>query len=162
MIKNWSEHFTKDELNFKRRRNIKNVDQYDYNCGGYALETFNWYCPYDTDEQDDLYFGFLKDLDEDICASETAQLMVNHFQGDLRIIKSFDELQDNEYGIIYKTGGDDFHYVKRTKTGRFYHKPGKGKIRRMPAKEALSDVWETRFSCYSSKSIYLAKKVYKK
>lgn len=36
---------SEDPFNWKRRRTASNTDEMDYNCGGYALRTFSWYCP---------------------------------------------------------------------------------------------------------------------
>ena len=46
-----------DPLNNQKTRNIKNSNRYNYNCGGYALETFSWYCPH-TKQDDRLHDGF--------------------------------------------------------------------------------------------------------
>lgn len=35
-----------DYLNSDKARNRFNTDEDDYNCGGYSLNTFNWYYPY--------------------------------------------------------------------------------------------------------------------
>lgn len=44
-----------DPLNLGGRRNSANTVKSAYNCGGWALKTFNWYYPYDcaTDERED-------------------------------------------------------------------------------------------------------------
>ena len=42
---------------------------------------------------------------------------------DLRRIKNFNELKDDEYGIVYATGGDDFHFGK-CEDGIYSHKIG--------------------------------------
>ena len=34
-----------DPFNFLRNRNVRNTEKRTYNCGGYALDTFSWYCP---------------------------------------------------------------------------------------------------------------------
>ena len=41
-----------DFFNIKRTRNEENTDIEYYNCGGYALETYSWYCPFDIDFKD--------------------------------------------------------------------------------------------------------------
>lgn len=35
-----------DPFNFLRNRNVRNTEKITYNCGGYALGTFSWYCPH--------------------------------------------------------------------------------------------------------------------
>lgn len=37
---------SEDKFNSFRTRNQKNTLDGDYNCGGYALGTFNWFLPY--------------------------------------------------------------------------------------------------------------------
>lgn len=36
-----------DLLNHYCRRKQNNTNRHEYNCGGFALGTFSWYCPYD-------------------------------------------------------------------------------------------------------------------
>lgn len=50
------------------------------------------------------------------------QRMLKSFKG-LRKITSFDELKDDEYGIVYACGGGDFHFV-RYEDGVYSHKMG--------------------------------------
>ena len=42
----------KDEFNLLRHRNADNTKNDEYNCGGHALETFNIYLPFETEEED--------------------------------------------------------------------------------------------------------------
>ena len=42
----------KDEFNLLRYRNADNTADDEYNCGGHALETFNIYLPFETEEED--------------------------------------------------------------------------------------------------------------
>lgn len=35
-----------DPFNFSKKRNDTTQDRKDYNCGGYALETYNWFLPF--------------------------------------------------------------------------------------------------------------------
>lgn len=41
----------KDPLNSYHTRNVENTCISDYNCGGLALNTFNWYFPWDDDDE---------------------------------------------------------------------------------------------------------------
>ena len=61
MLGNWENKFYEDEYNVNGKRNRKNTEREDYNCGGYALQTFSWILPCeDEDECAELY-----DLDID-------------------------------------------------------------------------------------------------
>lgn len=166
MLGNWNWKFMLDEYNMNGSRNRKNTDRHDYNCGGYALETFSWILPCDNEVECEEWYDFdmwEHDYDEDDF-NESAELgaewMVHNIPN-LRKVDSPDApLEEGEWLIGFKVGagsGDgDFHYIKRTPSGQFWHKPGGSRIRRMGKKEALSDNW-----CggrYTSKTIWLARK----
>lgn len=34
-----------DEFNLSNKRNVRNTPRRTYNCGGFALGCFSWYCP---------------------------------------------------------------------------------------------------------------------
>lgn len=110
-----------DLFNNERARNIHNTDTYFYNCAGYALGTFSWYCPYDDYD----LFSLLCDSDE---LEEITKLTVFHmlkdFEGKLRVISSLEELRKDEYAIAYRVSSDgDFHFMKKART-RWHHKQG--------------------------------------
>lgn len=44
---------TEDYRNAARKRNSVNTDIFDYNCGGYALETYSWLIPFYTESSAD-------------------------------------------------------------------------------------------------------------
>ena len=54
-----------DMINLEGVRNNRNTDLSDYNCFGYAFGAYSWLLPYDTDEEDERYFGEWKDEEED-------------------------------------------------------------------------------------------------
>ena len=122
MFCNYSELLNNSDLfNIQRKRNISNTERYLYNCAGYALETFSWYCPYDDYDP----FSFLRDSDE---LEEITKLTVSHmlkdFEGKLRVISSLKELRKDEYAIAYRISSDgDFHFMKKART-RWHHKRG--------------------------------------
>ena len=166
MLGNWESKFFEDEYNVDGKRNRKNTEREDYNCGGYALETFSWVLPCDTETECEEWYDFDMweyDYDEDDfneSAERGAEWMLNNIPN-LRQVSSPDEkLEEGEWLIGFKvgagTGDGDFHYIKRTPSGRYYHKPGASRVRRMGKEEALSDNW-----CdgkYTSKTIWLARK----
>ena len=149
----------KDMINLEGVRNNRNTDISDYNCLSYATQTYCWLLPYDTDEEDERYFGEWKDEEEDDCVEFMASKMLEGFGELIRRIDSLDEIQDGEYGVLIKTGQDDFHAVKYfPKSKTFFHKPGGTRIRRMSRAEALGDKWYGTCNTYCSKTIFFAMK----
>ena len=148
-----------DMINLEGVRNNRNTDLSDYNCLSYATQTYCWLLPYDTDEEDERYFSEWKDEEEDDCVEFMASKMLEGFGELIRRIDSLDEIQDGEYGVLIKTGQDDFHAVKYfPKSGTFFHKPGCTRIRRMSRAEALGDKWYGACNTYCSKTIFFAMK----
>ena len=149
---------TTDGFNRYSNRNIHNTDKRDYNCAGYALDIFSWYCPYE-----DIYnnpFGNLE-LFNKFSPSRTSVLLscVNQLLSDfsdLRVIYSIAELNDNEYAIAFRLSWDDFHFVRRAEDGRWYQKRGaENRIRTMTEKELFSDKWGGR---YDGNIVFFAKR----
>lgn len=114
---------------------IRNMDRHDYNCGGYALETFDWYLPYASYRPEHGYAttneGVLK-YARYICESVTG----------VRIIKNESELNEDEYLVAFRTCKRDFHFMKRDSQGNWRHKRGHSyRIERITKKEVFSEVW---------------------
>ena len=153
-----------DPLNKTNYRNTNNTYNKDFNCGGWALNTFNWLCPFVThasmcgladleneaddcdDECDDdevlamnenRFFTDVNDYekrlnnylnecheyggddgifygtqwDNTIVAMLSKMHLLAAFP-DMREVNSFDELNDDEYGIAFATRDDDFHFIR--------------------------------------------------
>ena len=47
-----------DDFNINRKRNTRNTSKRLYNCAGYALGTFSWYCPHSTEDERNSFFGY--------------------------------------------------------------------------------------------------------
>ena len=203
-----------DIYNSDGTRNMNTVVTESCNCGGYALETYNWFLPIfiesvvsddaeekwlieneyeDTDnldwkEESDMYatiqdavnetFANLKEEAEYIFGdnyneqvekevelvyfsslynTETALALASAHMlevfDDLRAVESFDELEEDEYGIIYRGGGWDFHFVKYDQlTDTYTHKMGFHEV------EEVEDEDEAFGEEYDSRSLYFAKK----
>ena len=170
MIRNWENEFFTDVYNEEGKRSSRNVDRWKYNCGGYALGVYSWICPYDTEEEGEQYIDYNcwdnedEEPDFNERAEYTAEWMLNNVPGLRRVDSPDAELEEGEWLIGYKVGrgpswDGDFHFIKQTPSGRFYHKPGGGRIRRMGQAEALSDSWSG--GAYTSKTIWLARKLNK-
>lgn len=135
-----------DLFNTQRKRNINNTKRYLYNCAGYALETFSWYCP---NEEDWEYWGYDEDLsDAEMFAKtfETVQFMLEDFKGHLRLIGSVDEVQENEYAIAYRISSDgDFHFMKKMANGWHHKRGGSSHIYVEPEYYVLNEIWCNRY-----------------
>lgn len=139
-------------------RNVRNTPQYDYNCGGYALSTFNWYCPYRNDNDHTSNLRKRKTIDE--MAEHYANFMLEDFFGKLRRITDIKELEENEKAIAFRCGTDDFHYCVRGNNGVWYHKPGSSSIRVISKEIVFSKIWYSPNGTtkYNSKIILFAMK----
>ena len=148
-----------DYYNFNHRTS-RNTDLEDYNCGGYALGTFNWYLPYGNYEESisDLYFGQNMSVNE--IAHYYENYLLNDFFGILRPIKSVNELAEDEQAIAFRVGEEDFNFCKRGKNGVWYHKPGRNTIRRIKKSEVFAERWVSPdgFTIYDSEIILFALK----
>lgn len=154
MIADW---FGNDKLNKKGNRDLNNTNRIGFNCGGYALETFNWYLPYDEEEQGREMFGIFADMPEEEVLEITVNAMLKEFRGRLRVIQKVEELKDDEYAIAYRVGERDFHYCKRNSRGVWFHKRGQTpKIERMTTEQVFSRSWGK--GRYTSEVVLLAKK----
>ena len=152
-----NERMCKDDLlNKEGTRNVKNMNKSEYNCGGYALETFNWYCPYTKEMRGLLFDSWESDYDYDETIKICVDYMLEEFKGELRVIEDVSELQEGEYAIAFRISEGDFHYAKRTKNGRWFHKMGgKHRIDTMRKTEVFGSNWCWR---YDSKVTLFAKK----
>ena len=130
--------------NTRTEEDIKNSTTC-YNCMAYAFGAYEWLLPLDTWSEDvddileELDIEYTEDLwdriqdalaahiyENDILMKLAIKRMLAMFP-DLRRIKSFDELKDDEYGIVYAAGGDDFHFG-RYEDGVWTHKRAKSRI----------------------------------
>ena len=148
MFYNYQELLNNSDLfNFQHKRNISNTEKHLYNCAGYALETFSWYCP---NEEDWEYWGHDEDLsDAEMFAKtfETVKFMLKDFKGRLRLIGSVDEVQENEYAIAYRiSSDDDFHFMKKMKNG-WHHKRGRTDRIYVESEDyVLNEIWCDRYN----------------
>lgn len=153
-----------DPFNKLGHRNIGNTPRRDFNCGGYALGTFNWYKPVleENEDEEDLMFDSEIDVYERTQRCVNAMLM--EFAGVLRVINDVSELMTDEYAIAFRLqdgdGWDDFHYMKRASNGVWYQKcGGYPTIFRATKHEALYEEWSTDVSyTYYGPVVLFAKK----
>lgn len=148
MFCNYSKLLNNSDLfNFQHKRNISNTERHLYNCAGYALGTFSWYCP---NEEDWEYWGSLDDWDDMTMlmkTSETVQFMLKDFAGRLHLIGSVEEVNDNEYAIAYRLSRDgDFHFMKKMANG-WHHKRGNTDRIYVESEDyVLREIWCDRYN----------------
>lgn len=168
MIHNYEAKYYKDAYNVEGTRNKKNVQGWQYNCGGYALETFNWIAPYDTYEDSERLVDCDEWSDEEYDFDERAEKLFEWMLEnvpDLRRVDGPDvETSSDEVLVGFKTGWGpsfegDFHYIKRSPKGLWFHKPGSRRVRRMSKREALAQTW--CHGAYESDTIWMVRKIKK-
>lgn len=159
MIRNWSDLYLEDVYNQFGTRSRQNVEGWQFNCGGYALSTYNWLCPYDTEEDSDrLFDDWYSDMSSNEKLEETVDWMLRHVP-DLRLVNGVEDLEEDEYLIAYKCGRTDFHYMKRLPSGQWWHKMGSSRTRRISEKAVYADTW--LHGKYDSDTAFFAKKLKK-
>lgn len=144
-------YLQRDPFNRDNKRNLLNTPRYTYNCGGYALGTFSWYCPHD--EADDTArwgydYSFGTEEEAWLKTMYAVSKMILDFQGNLRMIKSLDQLhKGTERVVAFRLSSDgDFHYIKKSANGQWYHKRGgSSPIHKMTQDEVLNSVWCHRY-----------------
>lgn len=139
-------------------------NQTEYNCMSYAFNAYEWLNPIDFYEEElDLLIkeaGIFskrqkKKFSEayyncDFNNHYIRKIMISRllkFFPKLRVVKSFEKLKENEYGISFATKPDDYHFVK-FENGSYSHKRGG-----LPIEGIISDVEGFRSHGYNSKII---------
>ena len=139
---------------------IMEVRRSYYNCGGFALGIPEWYLPYDEDTQDEIY-GIREDMEyganEYECCTAIGELMVDYMCKTENVRRIYDdgELKENEYLVLFKASYDDFHYVRRTDDGKWYHKNGGSRIMSITEDQAYDDDWWYDLPCEYSGELFM-------
>lgn len=135
------------------RRNSSSMD-FTYNCGGYALETYNWYLPYD--DPDEFYMGYYKTQEqEERLLTRFTEYILNDFPGKIRVIEDEAKVLPDEYLVALRIGPHDFHFLKNSKRhweGKMGSNP---KIFHYTYEEVYASHWENE---YVSRIVLFAKK----
>lgn len=145
-----------------------------YNCGGYALELYDWYDPSPLDIEDEYLDDFIAgnftvddetvydaiyralfygDLTESHLMEYMIKVILRDCENRIRKINNLSEVQDDEYGVLFRGGYGDFHFIKY-EDGIFSHKMGGLAI------ETLSATTEEEIDWlgYESETYYFAMK----
>lgn len=140
-----------DAFNSKKLRNVHNTPTREYNCAGYALGIFSWYCP-----DDEIHSWSWSIKGRKRAYMKTAvQKMLTEFPN-LRLIKKVKQCEKNEYIIAFRLADDDFHFMKRGQNKVWYEKCGSGDIHQVPQERVFSREWNGR---YKGKIVLFAMKV---
>lgn len=148
-----------DPLNSNNLRNIRNTNKRSYNCAGYALGTFSWYCPHSrADDADGRNGETLYSFRSENEAEQKTTVCVNFMLADfpsMRRVDSLTELAPDEYAILFRLSHDgDFHFLKRGRNGIWYQKNGSNRWC-LPFKGDIWRYWNYR---YDGPIVILAKK----
>lgn len=144
-----------------------------FNCMGYAFGCYAWMMPLDAYFEDgsDIAIehsrnnGGMSDtmIDESIIDAVDSAYYANDYLmevfvdrilkdfSDVRVINDFDELDSDEYGVVFACGDDDFHFG-RYDEGIYSHKQGGYEV------EIAKNEDEIFGDRYYSDRIYFAKK----
>ena len=144
-----------------------------FNCMGYAFGCYAWMMPLDAYFEDgsDIAIEYSRNnggisdtmIDESIIDAVDSAYYANEYLmqvfvdrvlkdfSDVRVIDDFDDLDSDEYGIVFACGDDDFHFG-RYDEGIYSHKPGGYKV------EIVENEDEIFGDRYYSDRRYFAKK----
>lgn len=122
-------------------------DMETYNCGGFALNTKDWYIPYPDAEEIEYMENLVIEKGKLVLLEMFVEHMLNEFPN-LRLIKDEEELKDYESLILFRIGDRDFHFVKKI-GNTYYHKTGWiPKIWEMDKEDVYRNYWD--FGRYDS------------
>ena len=138
----------------------------DYNCGGFALGTFDWYVPYSwydgceevCDLRADIDEGYIDEYDG---VTRIAELFIENMVslGLCRQVNGLEDLEKDEYLVAFRASYNDFHYARRLSNGRWFHKMGYSEIQEITLADVLDDYWWKNLGCYyTGKLFFLAVK----
>lgn len=111
----------------------------EYNCGGYALNTKTWFVP--EKRMTIPVFERYQRFGEKATLEYYTNNMLEYFDN-LRRIYHEDEAKDYETIVFFRIGYDDYHFVRKEKDGKYYHKMGWcPEINEMEREEVYGNDW---------------------
>lgn len=138
---------------FSFDRNDSEVD-FICNCGGYALETYNWYLPYD--DPDEFYMGYYKTQEEEErLLTRFTNYILNDFPGKIRVIEDEAEVLPDEYLVALRIGPHDFHFLKNSRRYWEGKMGARSKIFHYTYEQVYAPHWDNE---YVSRIVLFAKK----
>lgn len=157
---------------YKEAKNLLAFSDCVYNCGGFALGIPDWYLPYADDgeyesaELDECYYQYCDDFHPGYgkryakACTARGRIMVDFMVNTLdcvREIQRSSEIRDDEYLVLFRASGNDFHFIRRMEDGSWAHKMGGSKIKTLTRKE-IEPAWHTMYNNYQGKVFLLAVK----
>lgn len=147
-----------DDFNLDHKRNVNNTSIYDYNCMGYALDTYSWLIAYLEDEETDAFDDGVDKEEQEKVLMSCAKYLLNNFS----LVPITREQAYNACGrkqiIAFRIAEYDFHFMVLRKNGSWYHKMGSQDIHRIDKEKVFADVW--RNDCgdvYDSEILFFEK-----
>ena len=147
-----------DDFNLDHKRNARNTDARDYNCMGYALDTYSWLIAYMEDgETDPFNVGVYKEEQEEILMSCTKYLLNNFSLVPITREQAYNARGKKQI-IAFRIGKYDFHFMVRRKNGSWYHKMGSYDIQRINKEIVFAPIWTNRSGdIYDSEILFFEK-----
>lgn len=159
---------TLEEVNMNYELNLSQdvVERhdYEYNCMGFAIGTYEW-----EDLEDFEYTDDLEDEDEyavslrsSICYECALKLTLLSLYIEnyprMRVLESrYEKLEDDEYLVAMKVSEDDYHFRRQMDDGKWYEKCGSGPIKECTDTVYDEDWWSLHGQLhYDSDTVYLA------
>lgn len=146
----------KDPLNRMGKRTVRNSSKLAYNCAGYALKCFSWYCPQADENTPEDYYAFETETEAWEKTINAVEVMLNDFPT-LRMVHSLNEVRPDEYAILFRLSHDgDFHYLRRDHDNHWRHKMGNSREIETIKTTEIWEPWGT-FGRYDGPIVILAK-----
>lgn len=127
-----------------------------YNCGGYALGTKDWFRPYKTTHRGARadYQKLLQDnnYDYDEILEKCSTFIIKNSSGNIRRVEEDEEIRKDENLVAFRIGMHDFHFMVR-KGKNWFHKMGVENIQRIKKKYVFAESWNY---AYDSDIIFFA------
>jgi hypothetical protein len=138
-----------DLSNINLKRNASNVPSSYFNCGGWALQTFNWYHPW---ENYNFYYDLIESSSEDILEylnsskiyddrifkikdprlAYMTNTILSEINSGIHLINNLSEIRDGEFAVAFRTTVEDidfdFHFMKRESKNHWSEKLGASRI----------------------------------
>ena len=119
-------------------------DCYDYNCGGFALGTFNWYLPYKKYDENIEDIREDDSLDDDGLCDALADYYIEYMERDLGLyeVDNIDDIKEGEHLVAFRAAEYDFHYIRQLSDGTWAQKLGGSEITQWSIDEVFAPCWE--------------------
>ena len=146
-----------DDFNLDHERNVRNTPIYDYNCMGYALDTYSWLFAYLKDgETDPFNYGVDKSEQKEVLESCAEYLLDNFPLAPITREEAYNARGKKEI-VAFRIAEYDFHFMVRRKNGSWYHKMGSTSICRINKEVVFADVWKSNHDIYDSEILFFEK-----